>query len=148
MSQNQKQAIKGFPPGRITVHNATTADIDGGKVVNLTGTETDGIPNIEETNSLSDRAFGVTYEKIKQGEKGVVICGDGEIVEVTAGGTATQGRYAGLAATKGTVANLDVSAAAAETKIRTFIGIFLESGGTGDKVKMLLLHGIHVNTAP
>jgi len=134
---------------RITVHNATGTKLDQGSVVNLTGTETGGVPNVEKTVALDDRAIGVLYEDIEDGGDGVCVVGQ-EIVDVIVNADVTQGEYAGLSTVAGRVENLDVSApGTGATKIRTIIGIFIGGAGTqsaGDKVKMLILHGIYVNT--
>jgi len=134
---------------RITVHNATGGKLDQGSVVKLTGSETGGVPNVAKTTALDDRAIGVLYEDIEDGKDGVCVIGQ-EIVDVVVDADVTQGEYAGLSTTAGRVENLDVSVpTAGTTVIRTIIGIFIGGAGTqsaGDKVKMLILHGIYVNS--
>jgi len=147
MSKTQKPVIAGFPPGRITVHNATGAKLSGGTVVCFTGTQTNGKPNVEATNAIDDRAIGVLYEDIEDGEDGVCIIGDGEIVEVVVNADVTPGEYAGLSTVAGRVENLSNIAVpgAGVTNRVTIIGRFLGGFGTqaaGDKVKMMIMHGL------
>jgi len=149
MSETLPQVVAMAPPQRILVHNATGAKLSQGTVVALTGTVTDGVPNVAATTALDARAIGVLYEDIEDGKKGICVVGS-EIVKVTVNADVTQGEYAGLSTVAGRVENLDVTApAAGATKIRTIIGIFIGGAGTqaaGDKVDMLILHGIYVNT--
>jgi len=144
MSETTKSPLVIPHPDRISVHNATGAKIEAGSVVRLTGTETDGVPNIEKTDAKGDKVIGVTYEDIENGKKGIVLVRG--IVDVIVNGDVTQGEFAGLSTSPGRVEDVDVTAlapaaGATVSKRRSIIGIFIGGAGTqvaGDKVRLLL----------
>jgi len=138
-----------IPASRITVHNATGAKLSQGQVVKLTGSETNGIPNVAATTALSDVPLGVLFEDIENGEDGICVVGQ-EVVKVVVNADVTQGNFAGLSTTAGRVENLGtVTPGAGTTKRVSIVGLFIGGARTqaaGDKVDMLILHGYYVNT--
>lgn len=135
-----------IPASRISVHNATGAALAAGNAVRATGSETNGIPNVEKTDALSEVFLGVLYEPIEDGEDGLCVVGP-EIVEVVVNADVTEGGFAGLSTEPGRFEDLDLSFGAAGTdKVITLAGIFINGAGTesaGDKVRMLILHGVY-----
>jgi len=150
MAETLEQVRKMHPTDLMLVHNATGADLSKGTVVRATGSETNGVPNIEATDALDEVPLGVLYEDVKDGEDGLCVIGEGCVVEVTVNADVTQGGFAGLSTVAGRVENLDTAApGAGATKIRTIIGIFKGGAGVqsaGDKVELILMRGIYVNT--
>jgi len=153
MSETIVSPLKIPHPDRISVHNATGAKIEAGSVVRLTGTETDGVPNIEKTDGLHEVPIGVTYEDIEDGKKGVVLVRG--IVEVIVNADVTQGAWAGLSTVPGRVENLEAGpltpgAGATVSKTRGIVGIFIGGAGAqspGDKVRLLLNQGMYFDSS-
>lgn len=127
-----------IPASRISVHNATGSKLGIGTAVKMTGTETTGIPNVAACNALTDAFLGVLYEDIEDGKDGLCVCG-AEIVEIVVNAEVTQGGFAGLSTTAGRFENL------VATQGNTIAGMFIGGAGTqaaGDKVRMLIMHGV------
>jgi len=156
MSATKAPIVKRYPWERITVHNATGAKLEAGRVVKHAGSETDGIPNVELTSGQDDTPLGVLLEDIENGKKGV--CAVAGEVDVQVSGDVTPGRFAGLSdvtGQEGRVRVLDVAALGDQAsgvqglKIRCYIGVFIGGIGTqvaGDKVRMKICHGIYMDS--
>jgi len=153
MSETIVSPLKIPHPDRISVHNATGAKIEAGSVVRLTGSETDGVPNIEKTTGKDQVPIGVTYEDIEDGKKGVVLVRG--VVEVIVNKDVTQGAWAGLSTVAGRVEDLDLSplapsAGATVSRVRGIVGIFIGGAGTqvaGDKVRVLLMQNMYLDSS-
>jgi len=150
MSETLTGVIKGVEKAKRITVIADGEDLSAGNVVKITGVE-GSTPKVKKTTSYSDIAFGVMYEDVKNGEKGLCIFDDA-IVEVVAAAAITVGRYVcgeseGRVRAFGTAA-LSPAAGATVSKTQYVIGIALQTASAaGDKIQIILCHAVNFDSS-
>jgi len=150
MSETLAGIIKGVEKAKRITVIADGEDLKAGNVVQITGVE-GSTPKVKKTGFASDIAFGVMYEDVSNGKKGLCIFDDA-IVEVVAAGPIPVGAFV-CGAGEGRVQKFDTSAlapAAGATVSRTqyIIGIAIqEAAGPGDKLQIILFHTVNFDSS-
>jgi len=150
MSETLAGIIKGVEKAKRITVIADGEDLSAGNVVKITGVE-GSTPKVKKTVGSSDVAFGVMYEDVPNGKKGLCIIDDA-IVEVVATAAISVGSYV-IPAGDGRVNEFDASplapaAGATVSRFQSIIGIALQPAGmAGEKLQIVLFHAVNFDSS-